>query len=106
LPKSTQRANLWTPEKNAHLKQERGVGFEAVLFYIERGDLLDILQHPNQARYSGQRTFVVNIDDDAYLVSISEYQNFTQGSRGPAEAGSWASILHKYAAGHLVEKDV
>jgi hypothetical protein len=33
----------WNPEKNERLKQERGVGFEAVVFHIERGDLLDIL---------------------------------------------------------------
>jgi hypothetical protein len=60
------------PEKNARLKEERGVGFEAVVFHIERGDLLDILQHPSQARYAGQRIFVVNIDDDAYLVPFAE----------------------------------
>jgi hypothetical protein len=62
----------WNPEKNERLKQERGVGFEAVVFHIERGDLLDILQHPNQARYAGQRIFVVNIDDYAYLVPFVE----------------------------------
>jgi hypothetical protein len=32
----------------------------------------DILKHPNQARYSGQRIFVVNIDDYAYLVPFVE----------------------------------
>jgi predicted DNA binding CopG/RHH family protein len=62
----------WNPEKNERLKQERGVGFEAVVFHIERGDLLDILQHPNQARYAGQRIFVVNIDNYAYLVPFVE----------------------------------
>ena len=60
------------PEKNERLKQARGVGFEAVVFHIERGDLLDILKHPNQARYAGQRIFVVNIDDYAYLVPFVE----------------------------------
>jgi hypothetical protein len=58
----------WNPKQNERLKQERGVGFEAVVFHIARGDLLDILQHPNQARYAGQRIFVVNIDGFAYLV--------------------------------------
>jgi hypothetical protein len=43
-----------------------------VVLHIERGDLLDILQHPNQARYSGQRIFVVSIDDYAYLVPFVE----------------------------------
>ena len=60
------------PENNARLKHERGVGFEAAVFHIERGDLLDILQHPNQARYAGQWIFVVNIDGYAYLVPFVE----------------------------------
>jgi hypothetical protein len=62
----------WNPEKNKRLKQARGVGFEAVVFHIERGDFLDILKHPNQDRYAGQRIFVVNIDDCAYLVPFME----------------------------------
>jgi uncharacterized DUF497 family protein len=40
----------WNPEKNARLKEERGVGFEEVVFHIERGDLLAILQHQNRSR--------------------------------------------------------
>ncbi|HSF32017.1 MAG TPA: BrnT family toxin [Candidatus Tectomicrobia bacterium] len=62
----------WNPEKNERLKQERGVGFEAVVYHIERGDLLDVLQHPNQARYAGQQILVVNIDGYAYLVPFVE----------------------------------
>jgi hypothetical protein len=62
----------WDPEKNERLKQERGVGFEAVVYHIERGDLLDLLQHPNQARYAGQQIFIVNIDGYAYLVPFVE----------------------------------
>ena len=62
----------WNPEKNPRLKQERSVSFEEVVFHIERGDLLDVLHHPNQARYTGQRIFAVNIDDYAYLVPFVE----------------------------------
>ena len=48
----------WHDAKNA--KQEgRGIGFEDVVFHIERGDLLDILEHPNPSRYPSQRIFVV-----------------------------------------------
>jgi hypothetical protein len=43
-----------------------------VVFHVARGDLLDILRHPNQARYAGQRIFVLNIDDYAYLVPFVE----------------------------------
>ena len=62
----------WSSEKNESLKGERGVSFEEVVFYIERGDLLDILEHPNQERYPGQRIFVVNIDDYVYLIPFVE----------------------------------
>jgi uncharacterized DUF497 family protein len=37
----------WDDAKNAKLKADRGIGFEDVVFHIERGDLLDILEHPN-----------------------------------------------------------
>jgi hypothetical protein len=36
----------WADAKNAKLRRERGIGFEDVVFHIERGDLLDILEHP------------------------------------------------------------
>jgi uncharacterized DUF497 family protein len=62
----------WDNEKNERLKQERRVSFEEVVFHIERGDLLDVLEHPNQSRYPGQRIFVVNIGDYAYLVPFVE----------------------------------
>ena len=37
----------WDDAKNAKLKADRGIGFEDVVFRIERGDLLDILEYPN-----------------------------------------------------------
>lgn len=58
--------------KNRKLKAERGIGFEEIVSQIERGGLLDILEHPNQERYSGQRIFVVRRDDYVYLVPFVE----------------------------------
>jgi hypothetical protein len=49
----------WDDAKNAKLKADRGIGFEDIVFHIEHGDLLDILEHPNAERYAGQRIFVV-----------------------------------------------
>ena len=37
----------WDDAKNAKLRAERGIGFEDIVFHIERGDVLDILEHPN-----------------------------------------------------------
>jgi hypothetical protein len=62
----------WDDEKNAKLKKERGIGFEDAVFHIERGDLLDILEHPNPARYASQRVFVVRREDYVYLVPFVE----------------------------------
>jgi uncharacterized DUF497 family protein len=62
----------WDDAKNARLKTDRGIGFEEIVFHIERGDLLDTLDHPNPERYAGQRIFVVRRDDYVYLVPFVE----------------------------------
>jgi predicted DNA binding CopG/RHH family protein/uncharacterized DUF497 family protein len=62
----------WDDAKNAKLRQDRGIGFEDVVFHIERGDLLDVLEHPSRERYAGQRLFVVRHDDYVYLVPFVE----------------------------------
>lgn len=62
----------WDDAKNAKLRKERGIEFEDVVFHIERGDLLDILEQPSPDRYAGQRIFVVQRDDYAYLVPFVE----------------------------------
>ena len=62
----------WDDAKNEKLKAERGIGFEEIVFLIERGFLLDILERPNRERYSGQRIFVVQRDDYVYLVPFVE----------------------------------
>ena len=62
----------WNNDKNALLKETREVSFEDVVFFIEKGFLLDILEHPNKDKYPDQRIFVVQIDDYAYLVPFVE----------------------------------
>jgi hypothetical protein len=62
----------WSEEKNEVLKEERQVSFEDVVFYIEQGFLLDVLEHPNQEKYKGQKIFVVQIEDYVYLVPFIE----------------------------------
>ena len=68
----------WNNDKNEWLKRERKISFEEVLFYILQGQLLEILEHPNEERYKGQKIFVVDIGDYAYLVPFveSEYEVF------------------------------
>lgn len=62
----------WNEEKNELLREERQVSFEDVVFHIEQGFLLDVLEHPNQEKYKGQQLFVVQIDEYAYLVPFIE----------------------------------
>ena len=62
----------WNHEKNASLNRERGISFEEVVFHIEAGDVLDLLEHPNQERYPDQRIFVINVEGYAYLVPFVE----------------------------------
>ena len=62
----------WDDAKNAKLRTERGIRFEDIVFHVERGDLLDILEHPNTDRYAGQRIFVVRGEDYVSLVPFVE----------------------------------
>ncbi|MBU1745313.1 MAG: BrnT family toxin [Proteobacteria bacterium] len=62
----------WDNEKNELLKKNRGVCFEEVVLLMERGDVLDTIEHPNQERYPGQKIAVVIIDAYAYLVPYVE----------------------------------
>lgn len=62
----------WNEEKNELLKEERKISFEDVVFYISQGFLLDVLEHLNQEKYQGQKIFVVQIDNYAYLVPFVE----------------------------------
>lgn len=58
----------WNPKKNELLKADRGVSFEDVVLAIESGGLLDVVDHPNSARYPNQGVFVVAIASYVYLV--------------------------------------
>ena len=62
----------WNTEKSHALKATRGIRFEDVIFHIEKGDMLDDYQHPNQQKYPGQRIMVVGINNYAYLVPYIE----------------------------------
>lgn len=62
----------WNDEKNALLKELRGVSFEQVVLAIATGDLIDRLKHPNQEKYPNQMVFLVRIEDYIYSVPFVE----------------------------------
>ncbi len=65
----------WGPEKNEQLKLERGISFENMVVAIEAGGLVDILAHPNPAKYPNQKVLVVACDGYAYLVPYVEEED-------------------------------
>jgi hypothetical protein len=58
----------YSAEKNAGLKEERGISFEEIIYYINNGYLLDVVQHPNKDKYAGQNFYIVDVDNYVYLV--------------------------------------
>ena len=58
----------WKDEKNELLKSSRGVSFADVVFHIQNGDVLDIIKHPNAARYPKQNIIVLDMEGYVYLV--------------------------------------
>ncbi len=65
----------WSAEKNETLRAERGISFENIVVAVESGGLLDILAHPNPAKYPKQRVLVVACDNYAYLVPFVEEED-------------------------------
>lgn len=59
--------------KNEVLKQKRGVNFEDLIYIIETGGLLDILNNPN---YPGQGILVVKFQGYIWGIPFVKKDNF------------------------------
>ena len=62
----------WNNEKNEQLKKERRISFDQVVFQIDNDKVLDIIEHPNQEKYSGQQVIIIEFNQYAYLVPCVE----------------------------------
>lgn len=62
----------WSVEKNDWLRRVRDITFEDVVFHLAHDGLLDTVEHPDQAKYAGQKIFIVNVDGYACLVPFVE----------------------------------
>jgi len=62
----------WSDEKDASLRQERGIGFQEIVYHIERGDIVAITEHPNHERYPRQKILYVRVEDYVYMVPFVE----------------------------------
>ena len=66
------KTHAWNAEKNLQLQAERNISFEEIVFYLQQGHLLEIIEHPNEERFGHQRVYVLQIDDYVYLVPFVE----------------------------------
>lgn len=58
----------WDEEKNRQVQAERGICFEDIVIAIHEGKLLDVVKHPNQAKYPDQLLYIVELMDYVYMV--------------------------------------
>lgn len=65
----------WSDDKNKLLKQDRGISFEDVVFFLENGGHILTLEHPNRIKYPGQKMYVVDIKGYVFLVPFRETEN-------------------------------
>ena len=62
----------WNNGKNNQLKEERDISFEDIVYNIEHGYLIAVIDHPNKEKYSNQKMYVVNVNNYVYLVPFVE----------------------------------
>ncbi|MGF1460034.1 MAG: BrnT family toxin [Leptolyngbyaceae cyanobacterium] len=65
----------WNPDKSKSLQATRGIDFDTVALAINQGNILDIIEHPNQEKYPSQRIFVLAINQYVYLVPFVESEH-------------------------------
>jgi len=58
----------WDEQKNEWLKRNRGLGFERAAVLIEQGQVLEVMDHPDQTKHPKQKMAIVEIDGYACLV--------------------------------------
>ena len=60
----------WDEEKNKILKSKRDISFEQIIVEINHGNLLDVLENPNQQKFSHQLMYIVKSGDYVYCVTF------------------------------------
>ena len=69
---SVQKVFNWNPDNNQLLIFYTGISFERIVFEINCGNELAVLEQPNQDKYPGQRISMVQVDDYVYAVPFIE----------------------------------
>lgn len=58
----------FSKEKSLLLEETRGVGFKDIIKAIEKGKILDDIEHFNKKKYPNQRILIIEIEKIAYAV--------------------------------------
>jgi hypothetical protein len=66
---------LLESRKNVQLQKQRDISFEKILVALNRGEILDNICPPDQARYPNQRILIIKINNYAFLVPYIESEN-------------------------------
>ena len=66
---------LWNSGKNEWLKEYRKISFEEVVYAVEVGQLLAIVDHPKPEKYPRQKILLVGIDSYVYMVPFVKTGN-------------------------------
>lgn len=66
----------WPTDKNDQLKARRGLTFEQMVVAIESGGLLDVVVHPNRAKYPRQQILVVSCEGYVYLLAFVDEPDY------------------------------
>ena len=91
----------WDDTKGAKLTKERGLGFEDIVFHIERGDLLDVLEHPSP----GAVRRPARLRRAARGLSSKDLEAIQKRAlaEGLPDQTLISSLLYKHASGRLKE---
>jgi len=65
----------WDEEKNRYLSSNRNISFERILVALEEGDILQVLQNPNQHKYKDQKIYILSIDNYAWIVPFRDEED-------------------------------
>ena len=64
---------VWDEQKNQKLIKERGVSFEAIVLYIEEGNIIGIVR--GEDKFSHQKQFLVAVNNYVYVIPFVEEED-------------------------------
>ena len=62
----------WNEHKNNLLKKTRKISFEEIIFFISKGNLLEVIEHPDKNKFPNQKMLIVEVRDYVYIVPFVE----------------------------------